>query len=68
MTWPSTGIFSPGRTTTTSPTDHVLDGDVAVGAVAHDPCGARLQADQGPDRLAGAGLRLASTAGRAGSA
>ena len=54
-TSPSTGIFSPGRTTT-GRRRHVLDGDLDLGAVAHDPRGAGLQADQLADRLAGPGL------------
>ena len=37
--------------------DHdLLDGDLGLGAVAHDAGGAGLQAEQGADRLAGAGL------------
>jgi len=39
MTWPSTGTFSPGRTRTTSPTPHLIDGG---------PCARRRRRPCGP--------------------
>ena len=52
----STGIFSPGRTSDLVADRHVLDGNLGLGAVADHAGGAGLQAEQGADRLAGAGL------------
>ena len=53
----STGTFSPGRTTIYVADGHLLDGNLGLDAVADDAGGAGLQAEQGADRLAGAGLR-----------
>ncbi len=63
-TSPSTGIRSPGRTTTTLPGDHLGHGNVHVDPADPDAGRAGLQADQPPDRVrrppAGAGLEQAA--------
>ena len=54
---PSTGIFSPGRTSDDVTRHHLLDRDLDFLSVADDAGRLRLQADELADGLAGAGLR-----------
>ena len=60
MMTPSTGMRSPGRTTTVSPGDEGCDGSFDLDAVADYMCGLRLQSGEGVESVEGAacGARL----------